>query len=334
MRKSNSQNNSSFIGHENIVKFLRTSVKNKVLVHAYLFLGPEQVGRRSLAHLFIYWLFCREQEQGPCFNCSSCRQIAKNIHPDIFFLKKSEDKKNISIKEIRGLQGKLSLGSFLNGYKVAVIEAAETLSIEAANALLKTLEEPAAKVILILIGNSAERLPATIVSRCQAIRFLPVPEKDIFDYLRKRGLSRKEAEDLTHLCFGRPGLAINFLEDKQALQFYQEQVREFINLKELDVKSRFSLAERLADKKLSGGASPIVEYLKIWRVVIRDLLLIKNGAGEFQSNRFAGEALAKTAAFYSKEKLLELYEELRKTEKYLKQNINAKLALENFFIKL
>jgi len=177
----------NIIGHKNIVSFLEKSLKNKQIAHAYLFYGPKHLGKKTIAENFAEMLLGQ-----PIVN-----------HPAIYFVKRERKEKenkmaqNISIEQIRELERKLSLSSFLNSYKIGIIEEAETMSIEAANSLLKTLEEPTPKTVIILLASNISVLPATIVSRCQVLKFLPVAKEKIYNHLLSLGASRDEALNLT-----------------------------------------------------------------------------------------------------------------------------------------
>ena len=138
--------NWNIIGHNKITSFLETGIKNDKLSHAYLFHGPKSIGKKTLTKQFILNLLCHtenpEKPEIPCLNCDSCRQTQKNANPDVIWIKKEADKKNITVEQIRELEGKLSIHSFFKSYKIAVIENAEDMNLASANALLKTLEEP------------------------------------------------------------------------------------------------------------------------------------------------------------------------------------------------
>lgn len=186
---------SDIIGHKNITSFLEKSVKNGEISHAYLFYGPSHLGKKAVASHFAEVILGR-----PIAN-----------HPDVYLVGRERDEKesklakNISIEQIRELERKLSLSSFLNSYKIGIIEEAETMSEEAANSLLKTLEEPTPKTVIILLSTSTSALPATIVSRCQTLKFLPVAKEKIYDHLLNLGAGRDEARDLSGISFGKPG---------------------------------------------------------------------------------------------------------------------------------
>ena len=139
------------LGHQSIVNYLQTSIINQKINHAYIFYGPEHIGKSLVADYFVNSLQCEEfnnkNKKIPCQKCNACQQIEKGIHPDIYKVNKESDKKNISIEQVRNLQHKLSMRSFLTSYKVAIIDQAESISLEAANSLLKTIEEPTSKTI-------------------------------------------------------------------------------------------------------------------------------------------------------------------------------------------
>lgn len=325
------------VGHENITEFLKKSIANDRLAHAYLFYGPEHIGKKTVTESFIASLLCEKVESGatvPCQSCIKCEQLARNIHPDVFWLAKEKDKKNISIEQTRELQGILSRTSFLNSYKIAIIKEAETLSEEAADSLLKTLEEPSNHTIIILLSTDINLLPATIVSRCQTIKFLPVPQDKIFHYLTKEGATRQLADNLSHLVNGRIGLAINLFRDPLLFKEYENKVKRFLDLMEGDLVAKFKIVNELVKTKesLIETVEPLKEILDIWSTIARDLILIKNSSGEFSINIFIKEKLERIANKFDNESLLKIILGIKETKKLLSLNVNPKLALENLFL--
>ncbi|KKT27233.1 MAG: polymerase III, delta prime subunit protein [Parcubacteria group bacterium GW2011_GWA2_43_9b] len=197
------------VGHQRIWEYLVKSAKRDRLAHAYLFVGPAQVGKMTIALELAKWLSCEEnnldnnptptlsfkrrggEAEIPCGKCKPCLSIEQNQNPDVFILSAHQTDKNdvlknaeIGIKEIRDLQHKLSLSAYSSLYKIAIIEEAAALSGEAAGALLKTLEEPSSHSLIILISSSWQAVLPTIISRCQLIKFLPVAEADVLDKLK------------------------------------------------------------------------------------------------------------------------------------------------------
>ena len=334
-----SESNWPIIGHHQIISYLKNSLGLGRLNHAYIFCGPRQVGKTSIAEIFVQGLMCQnfseKKEPLPCGECVYCRQMKAKTHPDIFWLNRLTDektgklKKNISIDQVRELQGKLSLRSFLDSFKVAIINEAEILSLEAANSLLKTLEEPSAKTIIILIAKSVWFLPRTLVSRSQVINFLPVSSEAIINYLISQKIDRKKARTLAALAFGRPGVALNYLNDKESLIDSQNQVKELINLLKNEINSRFKTVDNLAALNDSDGLKAI---LNDWTKIIRDLIFIKKSLPNLISNLTLINDLNQAAAHYQIADLIKILRQLNLTKRYLEANINPKLALENLVL--
>ena len=200
------------------------------------------------------------------------------IHSDFYLIKKDKEKKNISVNEIRDFINALSMSSFLNSYKIGIVKHAEDLSIEAANALLKTLEEPRAKVVIILITSNLEAMPDTIISRSQILRFNSVSASIIYDYLiKEHKASRSAAKNFSRLCLGRPALAIKFLENKDFYEIYLKRINSFINIMKYDINTRFKVIDELLNKKIAGQEAVRIcqRIIEIWQGLARDLLLLK-----------------------------------------------------------
>ncbi len=322
----------SVIGHETILDFLRSSARNDRLSHAYIFFGADSAGRRPVAEHFSAFLLCTGAQK-PCGACSACLAVKKGTHPDIFSLAKDEEKKNIIIEHIRILIEKLSLSSFLSGYKVAIIDGAEDMNREAANALLKTLEEPTPKTILILIAHSLEALPETIASRCQTIRFSSVEQKTIEQALIAEGAERSQAERLSRLAQGAPGKALRFFRESETLKEYEDSIRMFCTLADAkDIASRFAVFEPLTAEKKSAKQKTDKkgEVIERFRGAIRDCLCLKVGAPELVVNDFCREELLAVSERVSPRELLHLYAYLRRAQKLLKENVNPRIIFENF----
>ncbi|MFA6409961.1 MAG: DNA polymerase III subunit delta' [Candidatus Buchananbacteria bacterium] len=329
----------SIIGHRQIVSYLQNNLKNSQTAHAYLFCGPSHIGKSTVAKEFLASLVCRnlhqKQSSVPCGQCDCCKQINSQIHPDVYWLKREinektgKKKKNISIEQVRELQNKLSLHSFLDTYKIAVIADAQTLSQEAANSLLKTLEEPSPKTIIILLATNSAELPATIISRCQLIKFYPVDPKDIFDHLIDLKVERKKAKTLTALSFGRPGVALNYFLAPEKYEAFEEQIQEFVSLIKSGNIERFKMISEIIE---SHDADELKEILAVWTKVIRDLLLLRIGAQDFISNLNLFSELEQVAKVYQSKDLIENLKKINQAKRYLSANVNPKLALENLVL--
>ena len=221
------------IGHERIWNFLTQSVANERLAHAYLFVGSSGLGKKKAAVEFAKLLQCDNPKDSPkntapCQECRNCILIERNQHPDVLLIESlsgqdhvnENDKpikaQEIKIEQIRFLQHQVSLSPYSGRRKIVIIDSAEQMTQEAANCLLKTLEEPPQKSVLVLISSAWQRLLATIISRCQLIKFLPVKSELIIKGLEDLG-GKNKAKILQAARFacGRPGVAVRILNEPQ-----------------------------------------------------------------------------------------------------------------------
>lgn len=201
------------VGHENVLRQARRALERGRLGHAFLFVGPEGVGKRRVARHIAQGLLCETRPAhllDPCGQCAGCRQVQTDSHPDYFEVAKPADKNELPIPVIQDLCGRLSLKPARGGNKVAILDDADYLNEEAANAFLKTLEEPPPASILILLATSAEAQLATIVSRCQVLRFRELSDAAITGLLIQLGVTadRAEAARLAVLGGGSVGQAV------------------------------------------------------------------------------------------------------------------------------
>ena len=296
------ETNWGIIGHQNIVRYLENCLKKNRLVNTYLFYGIGHLGKTTAALKFAERLLGE----------------ASGHHPDLFELSLQDGKKDISIDQVREWQRWLGLKAFLNGYKVGIIHQAENLNLESANALLKTIEEPTVKTILILITSAWEQLLPTIVSRSQQIHFLPVNEKELTQAVCQRVNNLKAKEILEFSC-GRPGLAIRFSEDKEFFQEFCKLRAEVIGLFSAPLSQRFSFVEQfLNSKDYQENAGKALNFFQHLEFVLKEKLLI---------------SIASEAAD-SRKKLIKLFGLLNQGRQVLKNNVQPRLALENLLINL
>ncbi|MEA3464107.1 MAG: hypothetical protein U9R14_03470, partial [Patescibacteria group bacterium] len=273
----------------------------------------------------------------PCGKCLSCQQAEKELHGDIHLIKKDRDKKNISIEQVREFIKTLSMSSFLNSYKIGIVKHAEHLSQEAANALLKTLEEPKTKVIIILIAVDIAALAPTIVSRSQILKFNLVKYDIIYDYLVKNyQAKRSAAKDFARLCLGRPALAVKFLENKEFRESYLSRVQTLLQFYGQDINKRIAAVGELINKKNGGQESVMIagRILEIWQGLIRDLLLLEFNQDNLIQHLLFADELNKIKAKFAVRDLLNLEKNLRDAKKYLAANVNPKLVLENAAVNI
>lgn len=234
-------------GHDTTVEHFRRALLRGRLASSFLFVGPAGIGKRTFALRLAKALLCDqndETEMDPCGVCSSCRQVDAGTHPDIIRIEKPKERAYIPIELLigdrdhrmqQGLCHDISLKSFKGGYKIAIIDDADLLNIEGANALLKTLEEPPPQSVLILIGTSPARQLPTIRSRCQTIRFDPLPPEIIARLLVQQEVvsSPEEAAQIADRAEGSLELAIELADPA----FWEFRERLFAQLNQTHLKS-------------------------------------------------------------------------------------------------
>ncbi len=345
-----------FVGNNHIIEFLSKSILNNNISQSYIFLGPNNLGKTTIANYFAKSLLCRQMENKdgkaeiilPCNNCPSCSQFRDSVsssdnlagdsdnpvnimHGDFHLIKRAKDKKDISIGQIREFINILSMSSFLGTYKIGIIKNADSLNEKAANALLKTLEEPKDKVVIILTAASAKSIPETIISRSQVLNFYSVKADIIYDYLIKNyNAPRSAAKNLSRLCLGRPALAVKFFENKEFYNNYIEKVDVFLNFINQDVNKRFdNIKGLLTQDSNQESAKTAFKAIDIWKGLARDFLLMELGEIDLIQHQIVSDKLDRQRGNIWIDKLLDWFKILSEGEEYLKANVNPELVLEN-----
>lgn len=320
------------VGNKHIIDFLEKSITNKKTSNAYLFNGADDLGKTTLAIFFAKLLLCRNKSTLPCGICSSCKVFAQNgaNHPDFHLLKKSKDKKNISIIQTREFIRMINMSSFTSTKKVGIIKHADKMSMEAFNSLLKTLEEVKLGTVVILAVNDISRIPDTIKSRCQILNFRPVAFDDIYHFLTKeKSVSRNSARDYAKICLGRPALALKFLEEKDFYRTYMERMMVFLDFFKLNLHERLRFAEKLLqEEKGEAATSSAKRILNVWSGVVRDLMLIRMNNVKFIQHQYIFNTINDgNFLIPNYSKLLEINKRIYRAKDYINYNINPKTAL-------
>jgi len=218
------------LGHEKQIKFLREILGSGKIPHAFLFCGREKLGKKKIALEFSSWIL---------------NSSPKN-HPDFFYLEPI--KNQISIEQIRELIWKISLKPFRAKYKVAIVDSAHRMTLEAQNCFLKTLEEPKGNSVIILISESENLLLPTIVSRCQKIKFFPVDREKIENFLKEKGVDKGKIERILKFAQGRPGVAIELLENEKKLERFERIQKDLLKIESGEISFKFQKARELLEE--------------------------------------------------------------------------------------
>lgn len=316
----------SINGHEQQKNILRRILERQRIGHAYLFEGPDGVGKKLTAMAFARALLCLHFNG--CGDCSACRKVDHNNHPDIHRL----DTKTAGIKidQVRALQQELALHPLEGRHKICLIDNADTLTHNAANALLKTLEEPQPDTVLILITSRPEKLLPTIRSRCQRLSFSRLTRVELAGILQHRlELSDTKAKTFAALCQGSLDKALGpnsslYLEKRHSL------IQSLSALSSGSTIQLFNLADELAADK-----EQLMDILNIFQAYYRDLLLLKHGRSEEElANQDMLETLPAQSRLLTTEQLLKKLHVLDRARVHLQRNVNRLLALEIMLLHL
>jgi len=305
------------------------------LAHAYLFVGPAHVGKMTLALNLAQALNCQAAEP-PCGECASCQKVASAKHADVQIIGLSHNddsaeakpRAEISIDQIRQIQHSASLPPFEGRYKVFIIDGAELLSTEAANCLLKTLEEPVGKVVFILLTTNERLLPTTVISRCQRLELLPLAVTEVEVALNRNwGIEPTKAKLLTRLSRGCLGWAVSAALDDGLLRQRAEWLDGLLDIVNADCEERFAYAAQLATQ-FSQNRGFVQERLDLWLSWWRDLLLVKVGCSGDITNVDRLAMLIDRSRGYSLAQIKAFINNIRAAGEQLRQNANPQLVLE------
>jgi len=307
-------------GQERPISILKKYLESGRIPTAFLFLGPEGIGKAFVARTLAKALNCADGPLDPCDRCPSCLKIGKNGHPDFYILGDSPDEKKgdssaVKIEQIRQLQNRINLKAYEAKSRVVIIDNAHNLTAESSNALLKVLEEPPPDTTFIIISSKPTLLFKTIISRCQLLRFSALSPAELESVLRKEfGLNSEEAHFLAYFCEGRLGCALKY-KDEGIFREKNTIIDSFISADR-------PLPDYLGDKdtiRLS------LNLLAGW---LRDIYLLKSGAADSGLiNLDRKEQLVNSINRYNFGDLDNALRQVTNSSLYLEQNINSKLLL-------
>ena len=346
-------------GHPGAIRLLAGAISLGRASHAYLVSGPEQVGKRTLAIDIARAVNCTpstdlfgETPQPPCGRCESCDRIARGLHADIRVidvdteLTSSEGgagsdqgssprtRKNIRIEHIAELQREAALKPFEGRRRVFIIDGAEAMSAEAANRLLKTLEEPAEDVMIVLVSSFTESLPPTVVSRCQRIELRLVPAQEIERALVDRfDAEPGEAATLSRIARGCPGWAIDALNDPTAMDKRTQSAQRILSVLTEDIEARFRYAREASStftRDRAAGMAEIEAWLDWWR----DVAFAANGLDQHVVNADWLPSLSAVGKALDPVELSAAVEAVERTLDALRANAMPRLALEVMMLDL
>ncbi len=317
---------------ESAVGILTRAIAADRVPHAYLFTGPAGVGKFLAARALAMTLNCAESGEDACGECLSCRKIMRSSHPDVFVLSPPEKKKNIAVDAVRELMRRLLTRPHEGRAKVAIIDPADTMTESAANALLKTLEEPRPGAFLVLISSAGSSLLSTVRSRCQQIRFRALPTDVVETLLMDSGTSPEDAAVAASLSNGSMAQAATYLSE--------------------DLSGRMELALGLVEgstaptpkmglavaAQMAGQRNEALRLLELVMIVTGEILWLlthPEDAGERKMATLMGDKLVSVASRLSLQKVTVFVTETHRAYQRIRNNnMNPQLALENMLMSM
>ncbi|MEM7111401.1 MAG: DNA polymerase III subunit delta' [Chloroflexota bacterium] len=323
------------VGHQWAKELLSGAIMHNRVGHAYLITGPAHIGKTTLARTFAQALNCEAQDvaKRPCGQCRACQLIASDRHPDVRLVAPTVSGRGralIKIDAIRQLQQALSLSAYEGRYKVAILTQFDTANINAANAFLKTLEEPPNNVILLLTASDADTLLETITSRCRTVGLRPLSTPLIQESLQTHWqVPPQDAHLLAHVADGRLGWAIMAHQDSSILKVRHQELEKLAEVLNGRRVERFAVAEKLFRKP-----ETLRSLLQTWLSWWRDLLILSKRPGsEAQlTNIDQSEQLDAMAQGCTTDQILASLKQTSLALWQLQRNANIRLVLENLFL--
>ncbi len=326
------------IGHTALLRTLRQLLESDVVPDALLFTGADGVGKRTTGMLVQQTLLCRGREHGassPCHQCVACKQFLQGAHPDAFVLAPIDDQSFLGIEQIRALHRFLMLQPALGTTRTALIDAADRLTDEAANALLKLLEEPPASTYLLLITSRPDALPGTVRSRCAELHFAPVSTDELTEALRARGCPEERARELAQYAFGSPGVALPLADQPEDFARVRTELREIAALLTAPIPERLRAVHAWVGKRNHrDAAARAAETVEAVRWMFRDALLLHWQSHPFIRFRFLHDQLLRLTHAVSVETLLRASRLAEEAARALRKNVHPQLLLEHIFLHL
>ncbi|MCE9667025.1 DNA polymerase III subunit delta' [Myxococcus stipitatus] len=334
----------SVLGQPRAIDSLQAALRSGSVHHAYLFAGPEGVGKERAAVGLAQALTCPEQPDVGCGTCASCVRVARALHPDVTYVMPDEERvsrglagrsdftgtpsRELRVEQIRGLQERLALRGLESKRKVAIIASAQTMNVQAQNAFLKTLEEPPSETTLVLVASAMDKLLPTIRSRCSKVHFGPLSVDLVAERVREaRKLDADTAMLAAIMSGGSLGRALAL--DVEALARRKDVVTAFESLKGEDAVGLLRFADEHGGSREDADAT--LELLVLWT---RDVALARVGQVASLANRDLQALAVEVAGRTSEVMLHRRHGLLEAARAAVARNGAPRLQLERMLIEL
>ena len=333
----------SVVGAAEAVRVLDRMLALDRVPHALLLAGPQGAGKSRVARGLAEALNCQADGARPCGACRSCERIAGGKHADVEVVAPGglcrvadhdhSRSRVIGICQVRRLETLAAMQPFEGRRRVFIVDPADALTSEAADAFLKTLEEPPPAVTIVLVSSAPNLLAETVRSRCRTLTVAPLPVPDLAAWLqREHGLDDEAARGLARLCAGRVGRALAAVADGDPLALRRAQAEAVRGLAAAGRAERFAYSERLAGR--AGDPGNAFTALSEWIAWWRDLLLAGAGAEAYLAHSDAAAEVRAEARRYRPADVVRFLAALQSTVELLHQGVNARVALDALMVQV
>lgn len=316
------------LGHDTIKQHFQKAIELHKVSHAYILAGEAGMGRKSLAHAFALTLLCEKGGSQPCMSCHACKQVLSGNHPDLIHVT-HEKPASIGVDDIREqIHDTIMIRPYSSYYKIYIVDEAEKMTIQAQNALLKTIEEPPSYAVIILLTTNGDLFLPTILSRCVQLKLKPLQDSVISEYLVEAlGVSESEARLYAAFARGNLGKAIKLCGSEEFKDMYKRLLAMLRNIRNMDISDLLEFIKKLKEEM------DIYECLDFMQVWYRDALMFKvtNDANLliFKEEYSTISEMSRQIGYDGFENILQAIEKARVR---LEANVNMELAMELMFL--
>ena len=319
------------LGHDSIKKHFMRAAETGMVSHAYILNGEDGMGKRSLACAFALYLLCENRKGEACMECHACRQVLSGNHPDLIFVT-HEKPNSIGVDDVREqINDTIQIKPYSSSYKIYIIDESEKMTIQAQNALLKTIEEPPSYGVLILLTASQEAFLPTILSRCIQLKLKPLRDDVVQNYLREKlQVEEGDAGMYTAFAQGNLGKAISIASSEDFRIMLQGVLDLLKKIGQMDISEVLDYIRKIKEEKLDAGAC--LDFMQLW---YRDVLLYKVTQDKemliFKNEYRNIQEISSRSAYDGLERILNA---ITRTRMRLHSNVNMELAMELLLLSM
>lgn len=319
---------SSITGHERIIEYFRQAIKGQKISHSYILTGDEGVGKMTVAKAFARALLCESGSEDSCGECHACVRFDTGNHPDVIYV--THEKAGIGVDDVRSqLVNDIQIKPYDGGYKIYIIDEAQLMTPAAQNAILKTIEEPPAYAVIMLLTTNEEAFLPTILSRCITLKLKPLDDKLVKKYLMiNHGISEYDADICASFARGCIGRALELADSEDFMEMRKKVLHVLKYINDMDITELLSFITELKD--LGTDVLTALEFMEIW---YRDVLLFKATKDTsmfiFKDEYNYITDAANKSSFMGLQNIIDAIEKARTR---LNANVNLELAMELMFL--